>query len=175
MIIEFASTVGLNDQFNKKQAGQEVLAWFRSLKATGGFGPVHQAILESGRLSFDSERVSDPETLETIKSCYEQAGYVLDPHSAIGIAAAKRSIGRTGLHMHHISLATAHPAKFSDAVKLALKDKIGFNYEEQVLPPEFIALSLAERRVINVENSWEKVREIVKEQVARQLKVEGNG
>jgi threonine synthase len=89
----------LNDEFNKKQAGQEVLAWFRSLKTTGGFGPVHKVILENGRRTFESERVSDPQTLETIKSYYEQVGYVPDPHSAVGVPAAKRSIVRTGSHM----------------------------------------------------------------------------
>lgn len=136
---------------------------------------MHQDILESGRLSFESERVSDRETLETIKSCYEQTGYVLDPHSAVGVAAAKRSIGRAGLHMHHISLSTAHPAKFSGAVKLALNDDINFNFEEQVLPSEFIALPLRKRRVTTVENSWEKVREIIKKQVDEDLKVEGSG
>ncbi len=76
---------------------------------------MHQDLLENGRLSFESERVSDRETLETIKSCYEQTKFVLDPHSAIGVAAAKRSIDRAGLHIHHISLSTAHPAKFSEA------------------------------------------------------------
>ena len=175
MVIEYASTVGLNGQLNKKQAGQEVLAWFQSLKATGGFGPVHQNILETGRLSFESERVSDQEILKTIKSCYEQTRFVLDPHSAIGVAAAKRSIGRAGLYMHHISLATAHPAKFSGAVKLALKDDISFNFEEQVLPPELDALSLRKRRVTNVENSWEKVREIIKKQVDEDLQTEDSG
>ena len=126
---------------------------------------MHQDLLENGRLSFESERVSDRETLETIKSCYEQTKFVLDPHSAIGVAAAKRSIDRAGLHIHHISLSTAHPAKFSEAVKLALKDDISFNFEEQVLPSEFVALSRAKSRVAEVENSWEKVREIIKKQV----------
>jgi threonine synthase len=110
--MEFVSTVGLNDEFNKKQAGQEVLAWFWSLKATGGFGPVHKVILENWRRTFESERVSDPQTLETIKSCYKQVEYVLDPHSAVGVAAAERSIVRAGSHMPYISLSTAHSAKF---------------------------------------------------------------
>lgn len=174
-MIDFASTTGLNDEFNKKQAGQEVLAWFKSLKSTGGFGPVHQDILEAGRLKFESERVSDPETLEAIKSCYERTEYVLDPHSAIGVAAAERSIGRTNPGVPHISLSTAHPAKFSGAVKLALKDSSSFNFEEQVLPAEFVALAQGERRVTSVENSWEKVREIVKKQVDEDLKVEETG
>lgn len=146
------------------------MAWFKSLKATGSFGPVHDEILENGRRTFESERVSDPQTLETIKSYYEQVGYILDPHSAIGVTAAERSIARAGPQMPHISLATAHPAKFAGAVELALKQEAGFNFEEKVLPAEFVGLSQKEKRVISVENSWEKVREIVKKQVEEELR-----
>ncbi|KAK0757833.1 hypothetical protein N5P37_009849, partial [Trichoderma harzianum] len=67
---DFAATVGMNEEFNRKQAGQEVSTWYKSLKTTGGFGPVHDEILENGRRTFESERVSDAETVETIKSCY---------------------------------------------------------------------------------------------------------
>lgn len=162
----------MDDEFNKKQAGQEVLAWFRSLRATGSFGPVHEDILENGLRTFESERVSDTQTLETIKSYYEQLGYVLDPHSAVGVTAAERSMARTGPQMPHISLSTAHPAKFSVAVELALKNEAGFNFEEKVLPEEFIGLSEKEKRVTTVENSWETVREIVKKQVEEELKAE---
>lgn len=172
---DFSSTAGLNDEFNKKQAGQEVSAWYQSLKTTGGFGPVHQDILENGRLNFESERVSDPQTLETIKACYEQTGYVLDPHTAVGVAASRRSIDRTGSHIQHISLSTAHPAKFSGAVTLALKDEKNFNFDEQVLPAEFVALSSAEKRVTTVDNSWQNVREIIKKQVEEDLEVESRG
>jgi len=77
--------------------------------------------------------------------------------------------------MHHISVSTAHPAKFSGAVKLALKDDISFNFEVQVFPHEFFALSLAKSRVTVVENSWEEVREIIKKKVDDDLKVEGSG
>ncbi|KAF9886939.1 threonine synthase [Aspergillus nanangensis] len=159
---EHASSSGMDDQASKKQAGEDVLAWYQSLRSTGGFGPVHKNILENGRLTFESDRVSNTETSETIKSCYQQTQYVLDPHSAVGITAAKRSIGRAPSPVHHISLSTAHPAKFSDAVETALKGEAGFNFDEQVLPVEFKAFSSKERRVTKVENSWQKVGEIVK-------------
>lgn len=163
----------MDDEFNKKQAGQEVLSWFRSLKSTGGFGPLHAEIMENGRRTFESERVSDPQTLETIKSYYKEVGYILDPHSAVGITAAERSIARTGPQMPHISLSTAHPAKFAGAVEEALKDEAGFNFAEKVLPTEFVGLSEKEKRVTSVENSWEAVREIVKKQVEEELSAEG--
>lgn len=135
---------------------------------------MHKDILENGRLTFESDRVSDSETVETTKACYQQTKYVLDPHSAVAFTAAKRSIARAGPRVHHISLSTAHPAKFSDAVTLALKDEAGFDFEQQVLPEEFKALAQKEKRVTSVENSWEKVREIVKSQVEEDLKAEAS-
>jgi threonine synthase len=155
----------MDDQFNKKQAGQEVTAWYQSLKATGGFGPVHPDIMNTGRQTFESERVSDTETLETIKSCYSCTKYVLDPHSAVGVAAAMRSMARSRAGMKHISLSTAHPAKFAGAVESALKSERSFDFDEHVLPDEFKDLLHKEKRVTFVENSWEKIREIVNAQV----------
>ncbi|OTA05151.1 ThrC Threonine synthase [Trichoderma parareesei] len=171
---DFAATVGMDEEFNRKQAGQEVSAWYKALKTTGGFGPVHDEILENGRKAFESERVSDAETVETIKKWYKSTKYVLDPHSAVGVTASERSIARAGPQTHHISLSTAHPAKFSGVVTQALGEEPGFNFEEQVLPDEFKALLTQERRVTLVDNSWEKVREVVKSQVEEDLKAESS-
>lgn len=167
MVTDFASSNALNDKDSKTQAGQQILTWFQTLKDTGGFGPVPHKILQDGRRIFESDRISDQETLETIKSYYKQVGYVLDPHSAVGVTAAKRSIDRTSSHTSYISMATAHPAKFSQAVKLALKDENGFEFEKSVLPPELARLAQMEKRVITVENSWETVREIIKRQISK--------
>ena len=169
MTIDLSSVAVSNDQLNKKQAGQDVLAWYQSLKMTGGFGPVSKEILELGRRTFESDRVSDQQTLETIRSCYEQIGYVLDPHSAVGVAVAKRSMGRAGSRTHHIAMSTAHPAKFSEAVKMALKNENNFDFEKTVLPLELSRLSEMEKRVLTVENSWVTVKKIVKEQVAQDI------
>ena len=49
-----------------------------------------------------------------------------------------------------VVLSTAHPAKFSDAVTRALHDAPNFNFESDVLPPEFKGLLERERRVIDV-------------------------
>ncbi len=181
---EFAAVAGMDDEWNKKQAGQEVESWLKQLKANGGFG-VHVDILEAARRDLESERVSDPQTLETIKQFYSnpatngtksatgpKGGYVLDPHSAIGVAASLRSIKRTSpSETHHVSLATAHPAKFANAVDLALKDEQGFTFES-VLPEEFVDLEKKERRVRVVPRGagWEGVRTIVEEEVVAELK-----
>jgi threonine synthase len=56
-------------------------------------------------------------TLGVIKETYETHGYLLDPHTAVGVHVAKR-FRRDGVPM--ICLATAHPAKFGDAIVQAL-------------------------------------------------------
>lgn len=162
MAADFASRDGLDDNLSKKQAGREISAWYQTLKETGGFGPVPKELLEDGRRIFESDCVSDQETLDTIKFGYKEIGYVLDPHTAVGVTAAKRSISRAGSHMPHISMSTAHPAKFSQAVQLALKDEGSFDFDKSVLPPELHRLSQMEKRVTLVENSWDTIREIIK-------------
>jgi threonine synthase len=159
----------MDEDSSAKRAGQEVLEWYQSLKAKGGFGPIPDDILNNGRRTFESERVSNPQTLETMKSYYESLGYILDPHSAVAVTAAERSINRVRKKILHVSLSTAHPAKFAAAVELALKDKKGFNFEEEVLPSEFIGLLQKQERITTVGNSWEQVREIIKEQVKEYL------
>jgi len=68
---------------------------------------------------FIAERVSEEETLETIKEVYEKTGYILDPHTAVGVRAALRQ--SDGLPC--VCLATAHPAKFPETVEKALGKK----------------------------------------------------
>jgi threonine synthase len=66
---------------------------------------------------FSAFRVDDEATSATIRSVHAETGELLDPHSAIGVAAA-RSIRRDdGIPV--IAVATAHPAKFPDAVEAA--------------------------------------------------------
>lgn len=73
------------------------------------------AELEALRALFAAHSISEQETERTIDSVYRQAGILIDPHSAVGVAAARRE--HLGVPM--IVLATAHPAKFPDAVQRA--------------------------------------------------------
>jgi len=61
---------------------------------------------------FRAQAVSEEETLGQIRETYQQDNYILDPHSAVGVRAARDFPGT-------VCLATAHPAKFGDAVKQA--------------------------------------------------------
>ncbi|KAK8094139.1 threonine synthase [Apiospora hydei] len=168
---EFAASAKMDDEWNKKQAGQEVASWLKQLKTSGGFGPVYKDVHEAAKRDFESERVSDSQTVETIKQYFNKISYVLDPHTAVGVAAAARSKQRVE-QTPHISLSTAHPAKFAGAVEMALKDESGFDFEKQVLPEEFVGLEKKEKRIAEVENDWKAVRELVKKQVEEELKAE---
>ncbi|MFK8049298.1 MAG: threonine synthase [Halioglobus sp.] len=66
---------------------------------------------------FGSAHVSDDETCQQIASTWNQCEYLLDPHSAIGVRAAFEA--GIASHIPVITLATAHPAKFPDAIQTA--------------------------------------------------------
>lgn len=72
------------------------------------------------RRDFSSASIDQSETLATIRTAYEQWGYVLDPHSAVGVAAAWRRQAQDFPEGPLVCLATAHPAKFPDAVRKAI-------------------------------------------------------
>jgi threonine synthase len=61
--------------------------------------------------------VDDAQTCETIAEVFEQTGEVLDPHTAIGVKAAREC--RRSLDIPMVILGTAHPVKFPDAVEKA--------------------------------------------------------
>ena len=74
-------------------------------------------VLNQARALFSSYRMDDKEMLKTMAEVYKESEYLLDPHTAIGLGAARRLNQHAELPM--ICLATAHPAKFPEAVSLA--------------------------------------------------------
>ncbi|MBY6189787.1 threonine synthase [Microbulbifer agarilyticus] len=77
-----------------------------------------ESVLEKARTLFSSERVGDERTVEVIRQVFESTEYLLDPHTAIGVEAARKA--RKSQAEPMVCLATAHPAKFSEAVDKAL-------------------------------------------------------
>ena len=93
----------------------KVRAAMESLKQSNGFEIAPEA-LKFIRKDFRAGRASERQVAETIRETYAETGYLLDPHSAIGVfVAAKREKPDTPM----VTLATAHPAKFPAAVKSA--------------------------------------------------------
>ncbi len=81
---------------------------------SGGFS-IAEKPLAAIREIFDAGRADEAETLATIRAVYQESGYLLDPHSAVGIAVARK----LKVKAPYVSLGTAHPAKFPDAVEKA--------------------------------------------------------
>lgn len=73
--------------------------------------------LKRARELFSSYRVDDETTLDVIRRVFDSCEYLLDPHTAIGLEAARKTRRRQDIPM--VCLATAHPAKFPEAVRKA--------------------------------------------------------
>ncbi len=69
---------------------------------------------------FSSQRIGERETLQQISDSWRNNRYLLDPHSAIGVRAALKSKFPSNIPV--VSLATAHPAKFTEAILAAKVD-----------------------------------------------------
>ena len=91
---------------------------------------LHEDSLEAMRANLSGYRVDERDTRATIREVYERTGYLLDPHGAIGYAAALRYRQETGDCRPIVTLATAHPAKFGEVIR----EELGF---EPALPPEY--------------------------------------
>ncbi|MDN5785597.1 threonine synthase [Pseudorhodobacter sp.] len=102
----------LFDAYGRDGAAVSVL--MGELKS-GGF-KISQGALQMLRDEFASGRCSEDETRATIKAAFAGCGEVLCPHTAVGVWVAADHLGATPM----ITLATAHPAKFPDAVEAAM-------------------------------------------------------
>ena len=105
------------------------------------------------RSLFDSYKVDDQQTVNTIADVYETTEYLLDPHSAIGVEAARQVRRRDDIPM--ITLATAHPAKFPEAVM-----KAGYPHEPE-LPHHMATLFEDEERCTVLENDLPAVHKFL--------------
>ncbi len=69
---------------------------------------------------FASQSVSEDETIATIGQFYQDQDYLLDPHTAVGVRAGQKLKGDRPM----VCLATAHPAKFGEAVQKAIGKEV---------------------------------------------------
>lgn len=106
---------------------------------------------ESMREKIFSVSVSDRETLETIKKIYDRYGVVLEPHGAVGWRGLEIFLEATGDRTLCVSLETAHPAKFPEAIE----STIGFPPE---LPESMKDLQKKTGEPILMENDYEAFR-----------------
>jgi threonine synthase len=99
--------------------GQDPLRVRTALSDFPRTGTLHFSADERRQVAaeFRSQSVDDAAIIDEIRNFHAATGYVLDPHTAVGVRAG-RSLASDGVPM--ICLATAHPAKFPDAVCRAI-------------------------------------------------------
>jgi len=106
----------------KDHNGAAVAAALQTFRQTGVL-PEDEQSWRRARGLFSGHRVDDRATLDTMADTYRRAGLLIDPHTAVGVAAARAEIAaeiaRERGTAPMVVLATAHPAKFPDAVERA--------------------------------------------------------
>ncbi|HVJ02489.1 MAG TPA: threonine synthase [Sphingomonas sp.] len=135
-------------------AGGSVADQMRGFEASRAM-QLTNAQREGAAALFASDRIDAATMNEAMRWAHAEAGQVLDPHSAIGLAAARRA--GIPAEVPVVTLATAHAAKFADAVERAtgvrpsVPSRVGDLYQRQerydVLPATFEAVTsyIAER------------------------------
>jgi threonine synthase len=129
-------------------AVERLMAEFR---ATGAMA-LPQGAFESMGALFEGHRFDDEGTLELMRGIAARTGEVLDPHSAIGAGAGLKAAIKADSPM--VALATAHPAKFPDAVQKATGSRPG-------LPPHLADLFDRPERYDVIANDLGAIRDYV--------------
>ena len=121
----------------------------------GGFHISANAMAALGA-QFASGRCSEEDTVETIRRTFAQTGEVLCPHSAVGVKVAEDHLGAVPM----ITLATAHPAKFPDAVEAAMGQR-------PALPPRMADLFDRPERVTRAPDDLAALEALIRERTGR--------
>jgi threonine synthase len=133
----------LHDRNGQKIA--EVMQSFQS-------GPVHleRSVVDRARELFSAHAVDDKHTCDTIARVFNETGELIDPHTATGVDALQV----TPKGMTKVVVATAHPAKFSEAVQQSGCDQVS-------LPSDMRDLFSREERFTIVENDLGDVKSFI--------------
>lgn len=139
------------------KTGEIMSKFMASLSSEKGEFTVSAQVIEETKKFLDSASVTNEETVATIKAIYDSTSdkYILDPHSAVGINTCLKTIdaGNDKANTYYISLSTAHPAKFSEVVNLALNEFEGYSFEKDVLPEELRKLSSMPKKIRLIEHA----------------------
>jgi threonine synthase len=132
------------------ESPEKVRAAFAELKETGKIS-FSEDEMKRVRAEFCSASVNQTQTLETIASFYHETGYLLDPHTAVGVSAARKLLSADTAR---VCLATAHPAKFGEAVEKAIG-------APAPVPVTIAALAGMPTRCDEMDADLEQVREFI--------------
>lgn len=133
---------------------QAVSVMMEELKSGAGF-TISQGILETLRSTFASGRASEEETSATIRRVRETTGELICPHTAVGVKVAEEHLSGP---VPMVTLATAHPAKFPDAVEAATGIR-------PALPPRMADLFDRPERVTEVPNDLGALEALIRKRI----------
>ncbi|MFI4987302.1 MAG: threonine synthase [Alphaproteobacteria bacterium] len=136
--------------------GRKVAAALARLRKDGRLALEPSAWQEALRL-FSAYRLDDEATKGTIAALYRDTGELLDPHSAIGVAAGRLLRGTSVVPT--VCLATAHPAKFPDAVAAATGVR-------PALPPRLADLAQRPEKYTILANELSEIEGFVRDNLA---------
>jgi threonine synthase len=132
--------------------GLAVAQLMTEFRQSGTLSVEEERWTETRRL-FDSLAVDDEATCATITEVYRKTGELLDPHTAIGVRAAREC--RRSMSLPMITLGTAHPVKFPEALIKADVDV------EPALPPHLLDLFEREERFTVLANDLHGIQSFV--------------
>jgi threonine synthase len=139
------------------EAGNRDAAWIRgrmgALAQSGRFD-LSDAVLAAMRADFDAATATGDEVAACIRRVKAERGYLLDPHTACAVVASEKALA-TG-KAPNVVLATAHPAKFPEAVEAITGSR-------PTLPPRFSALLTAPERITVLPNDLAAIQHFVAE------------
>lgn len=96
-------------------------------------------------------KVTDAETLDTIKKVYKENKYLLDPHGAVGYKTTEMYKKDKAENIPVILLETAHPAKFKDSIEKYLKINVNI--------PDNLKMCLSkDKRSIEIDNKYGELK-----------------
>jgi len=128
-------------------------------RRTGSLPQDDQAWPAARRL-FSAHKVDDTKTMQTIAQTYARSGALIDPHTAVAVAAARAEIAAHERGAPMIALGCAHPAKFPDAVERATGVRPG-------LPPPLADLLERHERIVVLPNEIGTVSRFVRAHARR--------
>ena len=134
--------------------GAAVVALMEGLKQGGGF-TIPTIAMDRLRAVFEAGSCSEAETSATIAATLAQTGELLCPHSAVGVKVAWEHMGQAPM----VTLATAHPAKFPDAVEAATGIR-------PALPPRMADLFQRPERVTRVPNDLAALKTLIRDRIS---------
>ncbi len=133
---------------------ETVQGYMDDLAGKGGF-TIEEPGLSNAKALFSAERVDDEATKKCMADVYAASGYVADPHTAVGIQAAIDCLPEKD-SVPHVTLSTAHPAKFGAAVQEATG-------VDPVLPPHMADLLTRDERFITLANDKDLLQKRIRE------------